>query len=69
MNLVYKRSIEDKVVIKGELSEDTTKIHVTEKDFERDVILKDYLDEFAGGYVEITLKNKSEEDLLDSDEE
>lgn len=69
MNLVYKRSIEDKVVIKGELSEDLTTIHVTEKDFDRDVILNDYLKEFAGEYVELTLKTKSEEDLLESDEE
>ena len=67
--LSYKRTMEDKVVIKGELSKDCTTIHVVDKDFERDVVLKDYLDEFAETYVEITLKNKSEEDLLYSDEE
>lgn len=67
--LSYKRSIEDKMVVKGTLLEDCTTIHVVEKDYEKDVLLKDCLNDFAGEYTEITIKTKSEEDLLDSDEE
>lgn len=68
-NISYKRSCEDKYVVKGVLSEDATTIHVVEKDFEKDIVLKDCLDEFTGEHVEITIKSKTEEDLLDSDEE
>ena len=58
-----------KVTIKGMLSEDATTVTVTEKDGDKEVSVKDYLEKFADGYVEITIKNKSEDDLADSDEE
>lgn len=69
MNLVFKRSIEDKIVIKGKLSEDCSIVHIKEKDCEKDIVLMDYIKKFSGIYTEITIKTKSEEDLLDSDEE
>ena len=69
MNFSYKRTTEDKVVIKGVLSDDATMVVVTEKDEEKKVIIQDYLNKFAGDYIEITLKNKSEDDLLDSKDE
>lgn len=68
-NFTYKRTTEDKVTIKGMLSEDATIVTVSEKDGDKEVSVKDYLDKFADGYVEITIKNKSEDNLADSDEE
>lgn len=68
-NFNYKRTVEDKVTIKGMLSEDASIVTVSEKDDDKEIPVKDYLDKFANGYVEITIKNKSEEDLVDSDED
>ncbi len=68
-NFNYKRTVEDKVTIKGMLSEDASIVTVSEKDDDKEIPVKDYLDKFANGYVEITIKNKSEEDLIDSDED
>lgn len=68
-NFTYKKTTEEKVTIKGILSEDATTVTVTEKDGDKEVSVKDYLDKFADGYVEITIKNKSEDDLSDSDDE
>ena len=67
-NFTYKRTTEDKGTIKGILSEDANTVTVSEKDGDKEVTIKDYLDKFADGYVEITIKNKSEDDLADSDD-
>lgn len=66
-NFTYKRTTEDKVTIKGMLSEDATIVTVSDKDEDKDVLVKDYLEKFANGYVEITIKNKSEDDLADKE--
>lgn len=67
MNFVYKRTTEDKVTIKGVLSEDATTVVVTEKDGDKEIVVKDYIEKFADGYVEITIKNRSENDLNEED--
>ena len=66
-NFTYKRTQEDKVTIKGMLSEDFTTVTVSEKDGDKDVKVADYLSKSADGYVEITIKNKSEDDLSDDE--
>lgn len=66
-NFTYKRTTEDKVTIKGMLSEDATIVTVSDKDEDKDVLVKDYLEKFANGYVEITIKNKSEDDLANKE--
>lgn len=67
-NFCYKRTTEDKVVIKGELSSDGTKVIVTEKEDTKEILIKNYLDKFVGEYVEITVKTKSEDDLLEDED-
>ena len=68
-NFTYKRTLTDKVTIKGILSEDGKIVTVTEKDGEKEVTVQDYIDKFTGNYIEITLQTKSENDLADEDEE
>ena len=68
MNFTYKRTLTDKVTIKGILSDDGTTINVTEKDGEKEVTVQDYVDKFKGNYIEITLQTKSENDLSEDDE-
>ena len=41
---------------------------VTEKDYEKEVTVQDYIDKFKGDYIEITLQTKSENDLTEDDE-
>jgi len=65
-NFTYKETKTEKVVIKGMLSDDGKTITVTEKNDDRDVSIQEYIDKFAGGYVEMTLGTKSENDLLDN---
>jgi pyruvate kinase len=43
------------------------KLIVTEKDEIKGVVIKDCLEKFAENYVEITIKNKSEDDLTDDE--
>jgi len=69
--LTYKRTKTDKVTIKGVLSEDATVVTILVEDenkqkIEKDVKIKDYLDNFIGESVEIIISNKTEEDLCDS---
>lgn len=71
-NLSYKRTTTEKISIKGILNEDATEITYTDGEIERTVAIKDYLNRFAGGYIEVSLQNKSEQDLeytLINDEE
>lgn len=67
-NFTYKRTLTDKVTIKGMLSEDGKIVTVTEKDYEKKVTVQDYIDKFKGDYIEITLQTKSENDLTEDDE-
>ena len=67
-NFTYKRTLTDKVTIKGMLSEDGKIVTVTEKDYEKKVTGQDYIDKFKGDYIEITLQTKSENDLTEDDE-
>ena len=68
MNFTYKRTLTDKVTIKGILSDDGTTINVTEKDGEKEIKVQDYIDKFRGDYLEVTLQTKSENDLTEDDE-
>ena len=68
-NFPYKRTLTDKVTIKGVLSEDGKIVTVTEKDGEKEVTVQDYIDKFKGDYIEITLQTKSENDLTDEEVE
>ena len=67
-NFTYKRTLTDKVTIKGMLSEDGKIVTVTEKDYEKEVTVQDYIDKFKGDYIEITLQTKSENDMTEDDE-
>lgn len=67
-NFAYKRTLTDKVTIKGMLSEDGKNVTVTEKDGEKEVTVQDYIDKFKGDYIEITLQTKSENDLAEDEE-
>lgn len=60
-SLTYKKTVTEKVTLKGILNEDAT---IIECDNEK-ITVQDYLDKFASGYVEITIGNKTEEDLTD----
>lgn len=64
-NLSYKKTLTEKIQIKGVLSEDGTKVTVSEKEEVFDITLQDFMSRFLGDYVEITLTNKQEEDLSD----
>ena len=67
-NFTYKRTLTDKVTIKGMLSKDGKIVTVTEKDGEKEVTVQDYIDKFTGNYIEITLQTKSENDLSEDEE-
>lgn len=62
-NFKHTKSIVEAVSIKGTLSNDCKTVTVEEKDDDRIVNIKDELENFAGDYVEITIKTKSDEDL------
>lgn len=66
-NISHKRTVTEKIVIKGQLSDDATTITVAEKDSEREVTIQDYLNKFAGEYFEMSLQTKLEDDLTDED--
>lgn len=66
-NFTYKRTLTDKVTIKGMLSEDGRIVTVTEKDGEKEVTVQDYIDKFKCDYIEITLQTKSENDLTEDE--
>ena len=66
-NLTHKKTVTEKVVIKGILSDDGKTITVMEKDAEKDVTIQDYIDKFVGEYIEVTLQTKSEDDLSDEE--
>lgn len=62
-SLTYKKTVTEKVTLKGILNDDAT---IIECDGD-EVKVQDYLDKFASGYVEIVIGNKTEEDLTDSE--
>ena len=64
-NLSYKKTLTEKIQIKGVLSDDAAMITVSDKEVEFEVALQDFLNRFAGEYVEITLSSKEEQDLSD----
>lgn len=64
-NLSYKKTLTEKIQIKGVLSDDATMITVSDKEEEFEVALQDFLNRFVGEYVEITLSSKEEQDLSD----
>lgn len=66
-NLTHKKTVTEKVVIKGILSDDGKTITVMEKDVEKDVTVQDYVNKFVGEYIEVTLQTKSEDDLSDEE--
>lgn len=66
-NLTHKKTVTEKVVIKGILSDDGKTITVMEKDVEKDVTIQDYVNKFVGEYIEVTLQIKSEDDLSDEE--
>lgn len=66
-NLTYKKTVTEKVVIKGMLSDDGKIITVLDKDTEKNVTIQDYIDKFVGEYIEVTLQTKSEDDLSDEE--
>lgn len=66
-NLTHKKTVTEKVVIKGILSDDGKTITVIEKDVEKDVTIQDYVNKFVGEYIEVTLQTKSEDDLSDEE--
>jgi len=68
--LTYKRTTTDKLTIKGLLSDDATivtiKVKENDKEVDKEITIKDYFDNFAGEMVEISIGNKTEENLVDS---
>jgi len=62
-SITYKKTVTEKVTLKGILNEDATMIDCDGNE----VKIQDYLDKFASGYAEITIGNKNEEDLTDSE--
>lgn len=66
-NFTYKKTLTEKVTIKGMLSDDGKTITVTEKNNEKEVTVQDYLDKFKGDYIEVTLQTKSEDDLSEDE--
>ena len=66
-NLTHKKTVTEKVVIKGILSDDGKTITVMEKDVEKDVTIQYYVNKFVGEYIEVTLQTKSEDDLSDEE--
>lgn len=62
--LNFKRSITDKLSVKGVLSEDGTTITYTdENDIEQDVKVSDLLNVFKNQPIEFGVQLKSDEDL------
>ena len=62
--LNFKRSITDKLSVKGVLSEDGTTITYTDKnDIEQDVKVSDLLNVFKNQPIEFGVQLKSDEDL------
>lgn len=66
-NLTHKKILTEKIVIKGQLSDDARVITVTEKDFEKDINVLDYLKKFSGEYIELSFQTKTEDDLTSED--
>jgi hypothetical protein len=62
-NFSYKENKTIPLSIKGVLSADCETVTVEEKDGDRQITLKDYLRDFADDYVEISVRNKIEDDL------
>ena len=62
-NFTYKENKTTSFTVKGVLSADCEIVTIEEKDGDRNIRLKDYLKNFAGDFVEISVKNKIEDDL------
>ena len=62
-NFSYKENKTISLSIKGVLSTDCETVVIEEKDGDRQITLKDYLRDFADDYVEISVRNKIEDDL------
>lgn len=65
----HKRTLTEKIIIKGVLSDDGKIITVEEKDDTRDIVIQDYLDKFLGDYIELAFQQKSELDVDDDEDE
>lgn len=62
--LNFKRSVTDKLIVKGILSEDGTFITYTDKnDVDQDVKVSDLLNAFKNQPIEFNVQLKSDEDL------
>ena len=64
-NLSYKKTLTEKIQIKGVLSDDGTVVMVSDKDGDFEVVLQDFINRFAGEYVEFAFATKMDEDLTD----
>lgn len=60
-NLTHKKTTTEKVTIKGIMNDEATMVDC---DGEM-VVIQEYLDKFASGYIEIAFVTKEEEDLMD----
>lgn len=65
-SLVYKKTVTEKVSIRGVLSDDAKSITFIEDKNEKTVAIQDYLDKFASMAVEFSIGSKDEEDLYKS---
>lgn len=62
--LNFKRSITDKLSVKGVLSEDGTTItYADENDVDQDVTIADLLNAFVNQQIELSVSLKNDEDL------
>lgn len=61
--LSFKRNITDKLSIKGLLSDDGNIVYYDENDMEQTISVADLLNAFVNTEIEMTVQQKSDEDL------
>lgn len=61
--LSFKRNITDKLSIKGLLSDDGNIVYYDENDMEQTISVADLLNVFVNTEIEMTVQQKSDEDL------
>lgn len=61
--ITHKITTTDKLTLKGKLNVDGTTITITEEKVEIEKKLIDFVQKFADKYVEISITEKSEEDI------
>lgn len=66
-NMTHKKTLTEKISLKGVLSNDGTVITISEKDFEKEINVLDYIKKFSGEYVELSFQTKQEDDLISED--